>query len=1360
MLWALLLSTGTGAQQLNEECTASVVNRFIQVASNGTFAIANVAPSNSLMRVRVVCERADGGFDRGHSAFFSRPAGASVEVGPITFGVEEPIPETLVLTSAAATLHTIGESTQVTATARFVDGATRDVTAAATGTGYSSSNQGILEVDADGRVTALGNGRAAITAIHQGILATTLITVAAGGDTDGDGLPDAFERDNGLDPNDPSDAGLDPDGDGLTHLEEFQAGTGLFTADTDGDGLDDGAELAAGSDPLASDSDGDGLEDGAEVGFGSDPLDPDSDGDGADDGLEVELTGNPFDFVAGADEDGDGLTNLDEVLLGTDRDNPDTDGDGITDGDEVLLGCEPLAVETGSVTGRVVTALGAPVAGAQVELFGPTGLLPHLTDQDGVFTFDAIPACRPQAVSVQIEAVVEGEVLRGQSGTVQVTRGTLVDVGDLPVTPPRRRLFKGAKFPTGEGPNEVDSGDVDGNGTLDLVVANGDGNSLTVLLGDGNGQFEAQPEVATRPSPNSVRLADLNADGQLDLAVGYSAGNQITVLAGDGSGQFDAADAIHYAAGSTPTAIAVGDIDGDGLPDIAVANGNFDGTVTLLRNLGGTFTLVGALVVEALPRDIALVDLDLDGALDIVVANSFGTGIGRVSVNLGNGDGTFQDAASYSTFGQTPRTLAVGDLNNDGRPDVAAGHRNDEFVTVYTTQADGTLRFASFASTDRVPGAVADGEDIADLAIVDLDQDGRRDLVVTRFGLFGPSPIDDGALVLFQGQGTGGFEPARFYAVGTKVNRLAVADLDADGLLDLAISLNFSDDLAILLGDGHGSFLLPTRVNVDQAVDRVAVGDLDGDTVPDLITNGLRDLGIHLGRGDGTFHTEFVFIGQRLGNPALGDLNGDGHLDIAAASTNLDQVAILYGDGDSGFDIQPPLELESLDRPTYVAIGDVNGDGVSDLLVDARASEIAVFIGNADGSFRAPTKLDMNLTSTSPSVRQILLADLDADGNQDLISIMDFIDADDLFLNADVVVRFGNPAGTFEGAAVGYTAGDRAYAGAIGDFDADGVLDLAVANGGTDDVSVLLGRGDGGFFEQNRVPTGQETFAIGAADANNDGLDDIFVGHAGHQDLSVLISRGDGTFERERSFVVGEKVQDLVVADFDGDGQVDAATASEAALVIDRPNVLDVHLQLPEEAGGSAPTVSITSPPAGQSVVETSDVVVSVDAADDVAVKRVDLLVDGIRRLGLRATPFLFDLRVPVGAGPLTLEAQAEDWGGDLGASPTVPLNVLVDETQPTAVFLSPLPGEQVRAGQAILVELAADDNVGVERVELVVDGAPALLDRAPPYRLQVPVPFDPGGQLVLEASAYDRKGNRSALDVVNLPIVSPEGEF
>jgi len=277
-----LLAAGSvsGQDFAQGRCTVSVLNQTANVLADGTWEVPNIPSNMGPVRARVSCV-ANGETLSGSSELFTITPNRMNAIPRIVLGSGAATPASILLQLPVTTFSSPGQAVQATVIARFADGSAQDVTAAATGTTYLTSNPAVATIGPDGRVEAVGSGRAMISALHEAILDVVLVTAILSPDSDGDGLPDDLELSLGLDPQDPVDALEDLDGDGLTNLGEFELGTRLDLPDSDGDGIADGEEIVAGRDgfvtnPLLADSDGDGVPDGLEIEVGTDPTDRES----------------------------------------------------------------------------------------------------------------------------------------------------------------------------------------------------------------------------------------------------------------------------------------------------------------------------------------------------------------------------------------------------------------------------------------------------------------------------------------------------------------------------------------------------------------------------------------------------------------------------------------------------------------------------------------------------------------------------------------------------------------------------------------------------------------------------------------------------------------------------------------------------------------------------------------------------------------------------------------------------------------------------------------------------------------------------------------------------------------------------
>jgi len=241
----------------------------------------------------------------------------------------------------------------------------------------------------------------------------------------------------------------------------------------------------------------------------------------------------------------------------------------------------------------------------------------------------------------------------------------------------------GGDYVAGTGPYSVALGYLDGDGNLDLAVANMYDNNVSVMLGDGAGGFAAAVDHAVGTGPFSVAIEDLDGDSNMDLVTANYFSDDASVLMGDGTGNFAAA--VHYGAGSGPRSVAIDDLDKDGNPDLAVANLSSNDVSVLLGNGDGTFGPDSTHNVGTGPESVAINDLDDDGNPDLVTANR---DTDNVSVLLGDGAGGFATAENYGT-NEYPVHASIGDFDNDGAPDLAVANAHSHNVTVLMNDCSG-----------------------------------------------------------------------------------------------------------------------------------------------------------------------------------------------------------------------------------------------------------------------------------------------------------------------------------------------------------------------------------------------------------------------------------------------------------------------------------------------------------------------------------------------------------------------------------------------------------------------------------------------------------------------------------------------
>lgn len=361
----------------------------------------------------------------------------------------------------------------------------------------------------------------------------------------------------------------------------------------------------------------------------------------------------------------------------------------------------------------------------------------------------------------------------------------------------------------------------------------------TFSCGDGipANAFEAKVDFTTAANPAGVAIGDLDGDGKADIAAADIGTNKISVLRNTGSsGTISFAAKVDSTAGDNPYGVAIGDIDGDGKPDIAVANSGSN-TISVLRNTGSSGTISFAekadFSVGIQPYNVAIGDFDGDGKPDLAVTNNGTNTISLLRNTSTAGSISFAAKADF-TAGTNPWGITVGDLDGDGKSDLAVTIQSPSSVVAFRNlSTSGSFSFAPTVS-------FATGAGPSSVAIGDLDGDGKPDLVTGNYG-------SGNAISLLRNTGSSGtisFASKVDLTSGSGPISVAVGDLDGDGKPDLAIANADNGTVSALKNTSvSGTFSFVSKVDFTTGAlpYDIAIGDMDGDGKPDLALPDFSD---------------------------------------------------------------------------------------------------------------------------------------------------------------------------------------------------------------------------------------------------------------------------------------------------------------------------------------------------------------------------------------------------------------------------------------------------------------------------------------------------------------------------------------
>jgi hypothetical protein len=642
--------------------------------------------------------------------------------------------------------------------------------------------------------------------------------------------------------------------------------------------------------------------------------------------------------------------------------------------------------------------------------------------------------------------------------------------------------------------------------------------------------FDASQTVAAGYSPASAAVADFDGDGAPDVVVANSArGEGVALSLNNGSGGLLPQATIRAL---DAYAVTSGDFNGDRRPDLAVGNLDGFGFVNILLNTGGgTFAAPVPYAVSPTPKALVSADFNGDGRADLAAVGLGGTGL---SVLRGNGNGTFAATVNYTATGGN--AVVAADFNNDGRPDLAVPDSFGGTVAVLRNNGDGTFA----AKVDHAVGTTPMG-----VTAGDFNNDGRPDLAVANSG-------GDSVSVL-RNNGNGTFAAKIDYAIGFTARPQSVTSFDVtgDGRPDLLTANSTgAGPVTVFKNNGDGTF---TRyATFDEAagfnVAFITHADIDLDGREDAVLICKQSLAYAATGGALTvMHTRgdariFASVWNTAGTNAVtqADFNGDGRPDVATVSASTVDVLLNTGGGALATKVSYPVGNTGTGSNSLVA-ADFDGDGKPDLAVAAYNSTgalgvVSVLRNNGNGTFAA--KADY----ATGGGYAVTAGDFNGDGRADL-TVANASRAN----SVSVLLNTGN--GTFA-PRVDYVTGQTPLALAADDLDGDGQVDLAVTNYGGDSVSVLRNLGGGTFAARIDYATNTGPLGVEATDVTGDGRAELIVAAQKGGGVSVLRNNGNGTFAPRVDYATAALPVDVVARDFDGDGDADLAVANSGGRTV------------------------------------------------------------------------------------------------------------------------------------------------------------------------------------------------------------------
>ena len=740
----------------------------------------------------------------------------------------------------------------------------------------------------------------------------------------------------------------------------------------------------------------------------------------------------------------------------------------------------------------------------KLKLTQPSGL--NIIDNmvDGtLFSKDTGRTAKPLSDGIDvISAFVDSGQMMDNNNTFSIALGDIDNDGDIDlvsgnVSMPNRvwtndgagvftDTTNAALLAVGSDTLSVALGDVDGDGDLDLVTGNYSGASDRVWRNDGTGVFSDSGQALGNNTTSEIKLGDIDGDGDLDLVVANVSGaNRVWI--NDGSGVFT--DTGQALGDNNTSEIELGDIDGDDDLDIIAANVSGANRVWI-NNGSGVFTDTSQMLGNSESDSMALGDVDGDGDLDLVVGNRGSTNSKPNSVWTNDGRGVFTDTGQKLGSADSD-SIVLGDIDGDGDLDLISGNANGQANRVWVNDGAGI-----FDDTGQV--LLVGNGNTQDIALGDVDNDGDLDLVTGNGSEANRVWINSGRMP------NRGFIDATNLAlltVNSNTRDIALGDIDADGDLDLIVAsgdsfLGKSD--RVWSNDGSGVFTDTGQALRNNDARSIELGDIDGDGDLDLVvgnrgSTNAEPNSVWINDGSGVFTDTGQALGSSLSESiTLGDIDGDGDLDLISGNANGQANRVWVNDGTGNFN-DTGQELGS-SWTTSVTLGDVDGDDDLDLVTGNFSSANRVWRNDGAGVFT-----DTGQALGNYDTSEIELGDIDDDGDLDLVA-GNRVDASRVWRNDGTGVF----TDTTNQALIAYSGDTSSIA--LGDIYGDGDLDLIFGNSvflSDSSNRVWINDGAGGFADttnQTLLNVNSDTRSVVLGDLDGDGDIDLVIGNIGAPD--------------------------------------------------------------------------------------------------------------------------------------------------------------------------------------------------------------------------------------------------------------------